>query len=193
MGNPTATKGARGMSQFAPSRDVWSHGSGTQAIDLISSSLATLLLIPAFASPIYFSSPWISDFALLNNQFRQFSSLFPHLDGRSEIRFSDVLVSISRRMPVRIVTVSNDTSNNFVRSPLLVDSPGIATRFAPEVHHEKGILTPWFYIEGSMNITYHGVHIRGEKITYHVASSDEGRRKIARAYLEFDRYWSTLG
>ena len=43
-----------------------------------------------------------------------------------------------------------------------------------------------------MNITFHGVHIRGEKITYHTASSDEGREKIARAYLEFDRYWRTL-
>jgi len=174
------------------SRDIWSHGSGTQALDLVSSSLASLLLLPASATPIYFSSPWISDFPVLNNQFRQFSALFPQLDARAEIRFGEVLASIARRMPVRIVTVANEVSKNFVRSPGIRECPGINVRYAPEVYHEKGILTPWFYIEGSMNITYHGVHIRGEKITYHVATSDEGPRKIARAYLEFDRYWSTL-
>jgi len=30
------------------------------------------------------------------------------------------------------------------------------------------------------------------RFTYHTSSSDEGQAKIARAYLEFDRYWSTL-
>ena len=180
------------MIEQAYNRDIWSHGNGTQAVDLVSSALATLLLLSGNGSSVYFSSPWISDFPLLNNQFRQFSALFPHLDARAEIRFGDILVSVARRMPVRIITVDNEVSNNFVRSPLLRDCPGVTVRYAPEAHHEKGILTPWFYIEGSMNITYHGVHIRGEKITYHVGASNEGRRKIARAYLEFDRYWSTL-
>lgn len=180
------------MIEQAYNRDIWSHGNGTQAVNLVSSALATLLLLSGNGSSVYFSSPWISDFPLLNNQFRQFSALFPHLDARAEIRFGDILVSVARRMPVRIITVDNEVSNNFVRSPLLRDCPGVTVRYAPEAHHEKGILTPWFYIEGSMNITYHGVHIRGEKITYHVGASNEGRRKIARAYLEFDRYWSTL-
>jgi hypothetical protein len=180
------------MIQYKASRDIWSHGSGTQLSDLIGSSLSTLLLLPKTERPIYLSSPWISDFPLLRNQFKQFSSLFPHLDARADIRFSDVLQAISERMPVRIVTVSNEVSKSFVDSTQLRICQGISTRFAPEVHHEKGILTNWFYIEGSMNITFHGVHIRGEKITYHTASSDEGREKIARAYLEFDRYWRTL-
>jgi len=180
------------MTEQPSSRDIWSHGSGTQAVELVSSSLATLLLLSGSSTPVYFSSPWIEDFQLLDNQFRQFASLFPHLDARAEIRFGDVLVSIARRMPVRIITVANEVSNNFVRSPLLRECPGVTVRYAPEVHHEKGILTPWFYIEGSMNITYHGVHIRGEKITYHVGVDENGRQKIARAYLEFDRYWSTL-
>jgi hypothetical protein len=180
------------MTTHSASRDIWSHGSGTQLSDLISSCLATLLLLPANDTPVYFNSPWISDFPLLRNQFKQFSSLFPHLDARPDIRFSDALQAIATKMPVRIVTVANEVSNNFVLSPSIFECPGISTRFAPEVHHEKGILTSWFYIEGSMNITFHGVHIRGEKITYHTVSGDEGREKIARAYLEFDRYWRVL-
>ena len=180
------------MTIHSTSRDIWSHGSGTQLSDLLSSCLATLLLLPPTDSPVYFNSPWISDFPLLQNQFKQFSSLFPHLDARSEIRFSDVLQAISTRMPVRIVTVANEVSKNFVLSSAISECSAISTRFAPEAHHEKGILTPWFYIEGSMNITFHGVHVRGEKITYHTASFDEGREKIARAHLEFDRYWGAL-
>jgi hypothetical protein len=174
------------------SRDIWSHGSGTQLPELISSCLATLLLLPPSAKPIYFSSPWISDFALLNNQFRQFSSLFPELDSRAEVRFGEYLATISLLMPVRIITVGNDISKNFIASPALRNAPAVEVRYAPEEHHEKGILTPWFYVEGSMNVTYHGVYVRGEKITYHTPSSPEGRQKIARAYLEFERYWSSL-
>ena len=174
------------------SRDIWSHGSGTQLPELISSCLATLLLLPPNAKPIYFSSPWISDFVLLNNQFRQFSSLFPELDSRAEVRFGEYLAAISLLMPVRIITVANDTSKNFIASPALRNAPGVDVRYAPEEHHEKGILTPWFYVEGSMNVTYHGVYVRGEKITYHTPGSPDGRQKIARAYLEFDRYWSSL-
>jgi hypothetical protein len=180
------------MTEQSSSRDIWSHGSGTQALDLVSSALATLLLLSGPERAVYFSSPWISDFPLLNNRFRQFSALFPELDARSEVRFADVLTKVARRIPVRVITVANDVSNTFVRSLELREAIGVSVRFAPEAHHEKGILTPWFYIEGSMNITFHGVHIRGEKITYHTTSSLEGQRKIARAYLEFDRYWSTL-
>ena len=101
------------MIEQAYNRDIWSHGNGTQAVDLVSSALATLLLLSGNGSSVYFSSPWISDFPLLNNQFRQFSALFPHLDARAEIRFGDVLVSVARRMPVRIITVDNEVSNNF--------------------------------------------------------------------------------
>ena len=176
----------------ATSRDIWSHGSGTQLPDLLSSCLATLLLMPESSRPIYFSSPWISDFALLNNRFRQFSSLFPALDSRTEVRFDEFLATVSLRMPVHIITVATETSKNFVNSPRILQASAITVRYAPEEHHEKGILTPWFYVEGSMNITYHGVYIRGEKITYHATNYGEGRQKIARAYLEFDRYWESL-
>jgi len=182
------------MMEGTPStnRDIWSHGSGTQLPDLIFSCLATLLLAPEGSKPIYFSSPWVSDFALLNNRFRQFSSLFPELDSRAEVRFGEFLATASLRMPVRIITVANDVSKNFVNTPVVRQAPAIDVRFAPEEHHEKGILTPWFYVEGSMNVTYHGVYIRGEKITYHAANAREGREKIARAYLEYDRYWGSL-
>ena len=43
-----------------------------------------------------------------------------------------------------------------------------------------------------MNITYSGVFIRGEKLTYYTAATSSGRAKIATAYVEFDRRWTIL-
>ena len=174
------------------SRDIWSHGSGTQIRELLSSCLASLLLMPLNAKPIYFSSPWISDFVLLENHFRQFSAVFPELDGRAEIRFSEYLEVLARRTRLNLMMTRNETSENFVECAAIRRAINLEWRFAPEEHHEKGILAPCFYIEGSMNITYSGVHVRGEKITYHVGADEGGRQKIARAYLEFDRYWGLL-
>jgi hypothetical protein len=180
------------MGPTSNSRDIWSHGSGTQLRDLISSSLATLLLLPKSTKPVYFSSPWISDFVLLNNEFRQFSSLLPQLESHSGIRFGDYLAHLANLMPIRIMAVNNETSRNFISSPQIRQAIDISVKYAPEEHHEKGILTPWFYIQGSMNITYNGVYVKGEKITYQVANGSDGRERIARAYLEFERYWESL-
>ena len=176
----------------AVSRDLWSHGGSQSLRDLLASSLLSLLLIPDERRPVYLSSPWISDFVLLDNHFRQFGDLFPERDFQAELRFSEYLAELSRNCQIRIITVRNETSEAFLRSPLIRDSPQISTRFAPDEHHEKGILAPGFYIQGSMNITYSGVWIRGEKVVYHCGSTPEANEKILRAYLEFDRYWDIL-
>jgi len=173
------------------SRDLWSHGSSQSLRDLLASALTTLLLMPNAGRAVYFSSPWMSDFVLLDNHFRQFGDLFPERDSQSEIRFSEYLSELGRTQEIRLITVRNPTSEVFLRSPLL-ESPGISVRFATDEHHEKGILAPSFYIEGSMNITYSGVNIRGEKVTYHADTSAASKQKILRAYLEFDRYWDVL-
>ncbi len=43
-----------------------------------------------------------------------------------------------------------------------------------------------------MNITFSGVNINGEKITYHHANKTDGAKKIAGAYLEYNRRWDNL-
>ncbi|HVJ67388.1 MAG TPA: hypothetical protein VM510_05355 [Caulifigura sp.] len=174
------------------SRDVWSHGSGSALRDLLSSALASLLMAPAGPEPAYFSSPWMSDFPLFENYDGDFVALFPELADERRIRFSDYLHLLSRRRPVRIIAVRHPISETFARIPALQESDGVQFRYAPEIYHEKGVLTPGFYIEGSMNITYNGVHVRGEKITFHSGVDGEQRAKIASAYLEFNRRWQLL-
>ena len=175
-----------------PSRDVWSHGSGNALRDLLSSALASLLMGPAGAEPAYFSSPWMSDFPLFENHYGDFVALFPELADERRIRFSDFLRQLSRRRPVRIIAVNNQSSAYFAKSPAFQGAEGVQFRYAPETYHEKGVLTPAFYIEGSMNITYSGVYVRGEKITYHSGAEPALRAKISKAYLEFNRRWDQL-
>lgn len=176
---------------FTTSRDVWSHGEGATLRDLISSALLTLLMLPDSKRAAYFSSPWISDFVLFDNEFRQYSSVFPDIGDNASIYFRDYLIFLARHMPVRIITTQSETSLGFI-DKFLSTNAQISCKFASDEYHEKGILAPSFYIEGSMNITYSGLYIRGEKITYHVGSSPAGAEKIASTYLELDRRWEVL-
>lgn len=61
--------------------------------------------------------------------------------------------------------------------------------YANDSFHAKGILTPYFFIQGSMNLTYSGANINDEQITYTAADSDRGQSVVASAYLEFDALW----
>jgi hypothetical protein len=161
---------------------------------LLASALAALLLAGESDTPVYFSSPWISDFVLLRNHYREVVPLFPDVAERSEIRFADYVVRLSQQRPVRIITTDTEASRTFLSSRAFAGTGAVRpeVRVAPREYHEKGILGPTFYIEGSMNITFSGVYVRDEKVTYHVASDAEGRDKVARAYLEFSRRWEGL-
>ncbi|MGE5608800.1 MAG: hypothetical protein ACM359_06080 [Bacillota bacterium] len=173
------------------SRDVWSHGSGTALHDLLSSSLLSLLLAPPVPEPAYFCSPWLSNFVLFGNCHREVSAAFPTLADAGEIWFSEYLAELAQRMPVRVVTVRNEITDAFLAGSAMRESD-VQVRFAGSEFHEKGVLTPRFYIEGSMNLTYSGVYIRGEKVTFHTPDDVAGRRKIAATMLEFGRQWANL-
>lgn len=173
-----------------PSRDIWSHGSGTALQELLASVLSNLLLQGPSTRPAYFSSPWMSDFPLFQNHFGEFSALFPDRPDQMQIRFTEFLARLSEHRPVRVITVQNSTSEAFTRTPIWQECSGIEIRFAPETYHEKGVLAPDFYIEGSMNLTFSGVFIRDEKVTYYAERDSSAR--ITRAYLEFDRRWDGL-
>ena len=180
------------MQTFLQSRDVWTHGGGWPLPDLLRSALASLLLLDEQDRPAYFASPWITDFELFDNRFRDYVALFPRLAEQPWIRFSDYLASLSTKLEVRLITTEYDRSMAFMNTPAVRASPEIKCRFGESKFHEKGILGPSFYIEGSMNITHHGVRVRGEKVTYHSVAGPGIPPKIAAAFLEFDRHWKTL-
>lgn len=173
------------------SRDIWSHGSGRQLPDLLGSALMALLLRTDDSRPAYFCSPWMTNFTVVRNAFRDFEPLLPELADLEEIPFVDYLARLSRDRPVRIVTTGQPVSQDFAESSAL-RAPGIECRLAADSFHEKGILAPGLYLEGSMNLTHNGVYMNGEKVTYHAAGDAAGDERIAKAYLEFNRRWELL-
>jgi len=178
------------------SRDVWSHGGRrSDLIDLLSSAFLMLLITKNSKDknwPVYLSSPWITDFQLCENGFLQFASLFPEIADKKQILFSDYLAELGKAREVRIITREDKYSKDFLAHENIKDTKNIEARFSDPEHHEKGILTPFFYIFGSMNLTYHGVTINGEKITYYAAGTEYGNEKIGHTYIEFDRLWENI-
>src|SRR5271166_7074015 len=175
------------------SRDVWSRGGPDTLRDLLSGALGTLLLHPGDDEPAYFSSPWMSDFPLFQNHFGQFAGLFPERANDPLVTFAEYMVLLSRRRPVRVITVrEHRVSARFSGHPRFNRGERLCVRYADPAYHEKGILSPLFYVEGSMNLTYSGVYVREEKIVFHTPGDDVGRAKLARARLEFDRFWESL-
>lgn len=175
-----------------PRFDVWKHPSGATVPNLLASACAGLMLAGPDSHPVYFSSPWMTDFPLLPNRFGQFAQLLPEEADSEEVFFSRYLVGLARLRPVRIITVQNDASVAIARCQTLRNNPRVAIRFAPEGYHEKGILAPDFYLEGSMNLTFSGIYIRDEKVIFHTGPQAEELDVIHRAYLEFDRRWAQL-
>jgi len=174
-----------------PSRDLWSHGSSTALRDVLAAALASLLLHPRDERPAYFSSPWMTDFPLFSNEFRQFSTLIAECADEPQIWLGSFLRALARRRPVRVILVQHPPSAIFANHQVFREGR-VQLRFAPETYHEKGILTPLFYLEGSMNLTYSGVYVRDEKVSYHAAGDEATAERISRAYLEFGRLWENL-
>jgi hypothetical protein len=175
-----------------PRLDIWKHASGASVQNLVASACAGLVLAGTDPRPAYFSSPWMTDFPLLPNHFGQFAHLIADEADSDSIPFTKYLAHLSQLRPVRIITVRTDSSIAFAACPAIRNTPRIAVRFAPESYHEKGILAPDFYLEGSMNLTFSGIFIRDEKIIFHAGPESDELEVMHRAYLEFDRRWLQL-
>ena len=177
-----------------PSRDIHSRDGGKKVRDLLTSFFGILLLGGTSQRTIYLISPWLSDFKLLDNAFGQFKDLFIYQTNFAEnpyILFTETLIEVSNRLPIRIITWPDEKSKVFVSN--FDKENNIQVKFEDaQKDHQKGLLTDLFYFEGSMNFTYSGIYRNNEKITCNAASDSEGKRKITEAYLEFERIWGNL-
>jgi phosphatidylserine/phosphatidylglycerophosphate/cardiolipin synthase-like enzyme len=137
---------------------------------------------------IWIVSPWISNVVLIDNRSGNFDTLNPEW-GRKEIRLIDVLITfMSRGCHVVLVTRDKEKTNDIFLTSL-IDMAGqhsledqLTVRFR-DVLHTKGILLSKCLIEGSMNITYNGLVINDERITFSIDSE-----VIAQTRLEFEKY-----
>lgn len=177
------------------SRSIWSRAGSLQVRDLLASLLSSRLLVESSSDPLYVCSPYLTDFPVFDNVFGQFQPLFrswPEFGEQGSVLFSQALIELSNRMPVRLIAVPGEYADAFLRATVCMNAPSISGRYASDLYHEKGLLCAAFYLEGSMNVTYSGVYRRNEKITAHTPDTPAGQQKIAAATLEFNRLWEAL-
>lgn len=176
-----------------PTLDVWSNAASSQLRDLLSSALACLLMRSDWSEgrAVYLCSPWISDFPVFDNRYGQFDALVPQARGVSRLRLGDVLITLASVTAVRVLSKETEATRQFVRGRDFVGA-NVQIRMAGDELHEKGLLTPDFYLEGSMNLTYSGVHINQEKVSYHAGADRPVQERLAAAYAELDRRWQQI-
>ena len=106
------------------SRDIWSRSGSLQVRDLLASLLSSRLLTKSNSDPFYVCSPYLTDFPVFDNKFGQFQPLFldrPEFGNQSEILFSQTLIELSSRMPVRLIGVSGKYADPFLRSTVKIE------------------------------------------------------------------------
>jgi hypothetical protein len=147
--------------------------------------LITLMMIGELVAPgreAWIVSPWITDVPLLDNRAGSFDAVNPEW-GHREIRLADIAVQLmSGGTAVRIVTRPDDHNEVFLRrlaesadSAAVRDLLSITIR---ERLHTKGILTSRGFLSGSMNLTYSGLDLNEELITYGLLGRICGRFSV---------------
>lgn len=152
--------------------------------------LIALMMVGELVAPgpeVWLVSPWITDVPLLDNRAGSFDAVNPEW-GHREIRLADVAVQLmAGGTAVKIITRADEHNAVFLRR-LAESAESAAVRELLSVTirerlHTKGILTTRGFLSGSMNLTYSGLDLNEELITY-----DTDEQSIAVARLAFANY-----
>lgn len=145
-----------------------SSTSNAEIRELLESLFAAELLSPSRC--LWLVSPWLTDLELLDNRAGAWSALDPQW-GPRQIRLAELLGRVLE-MGVHVVIATRPDAHNeqFLRKLHdLVKSSGVESLFT--VHrkatlHHKGFLGDDSYLSGSMNLTFNGVEILDEGVTF---------------------------
>jgi phosphatidylserine/phosphatidylglycerophosphate/cardiolipin synthase-like enzyme len=150
--------------------------------------LITLMMVGELVSPgdeVWMVSPWITDVPLLDNRAGSFDAVNPEW-GHREIRLTDIAVQLmAGGTDVRIVTRPDDHNRVFLRRLTeAAEAAAVDNLLKVTIRqslHTKGILTSRGFLSGSMNLTYSGLDLNDELITYETAD-----QALAVARLAFE-------
>jgi phosphatidylserine/phosphatidylglycerophosphate/cardiolipin synthase-like enzyme len=166
------------------SRDIHAVGSSRAVLDLLRSLFALELLRPS--KRLWIVSPWVSDIFVLDNSGRQYSTVCPEWPA-GQIRLSAFLGTLISRGTQVIVVVNETSHNEDVVGRLQLASADMTDRLIlirRQDLHEKGILGDRFTLNGSMNLTYKGVHVNDEYLWYRCDPPSVEQRR-----LELENRW----
>ena len=156
--------------------------------------LITLMMVGELVCPgedVWLVSPWITDVPLLDNKAGSFDAVNPEW-GHREIRLTDVAVQLmAGGTAVSIITRPDDHNQAFLkRLQEAADSAAIGNMLTTTIRerlHTKGILTSRGFLSGLMNLTYSGLDLNEELITY-----DTDEQVLSDARLAFANYSDAL-
>jgi phosphatidylserine/phosphatidylglycerophosphate/cardiolipin synthase-like enzyme len=148
------------------------------------------LLVGSCLSPndLWLVSPWLTDFDLLDNRTGDWDALNPVWGARS-VKFSELLIfAVESGCKLNLVT-NNDLINNAFEESLLqaIDDCSIFKIMKSEKLHTKGLLTPSYFLAGSMNFTYSGTHKNEEQVVLNLDAD-----AILEAKLEFENLYGGI-
>ncbi|MDN4128922.1 phospholipase D-like domain-containing protein DpdK [Pantoea ananatis] len=146
------------MIDQAKQRQIFLHGSAgqRQLREVLSAQLVALIMQP---EPIWLVSPWVSNFRLLDNRSGNWDSIEPAWGGR-EVDFIELLVcAVNNGASLSLVTRDQPLNRDFVTAlkKRLNNHADFRQEWRNQLH-TKGLLTPHFFLRGSMNFTWSGVN-----------------------------------
>ncbi len=163
--------------------------SNTEALALVQSLLIAEVVRPSAC--LWLVSPWISDIPIVDNTTLDYADVAENW-GPRQVRLSEVLVERGRSGAQLVIATRLDDERNQQFLTRLrasfreagADDDGILRLVQDDLLHEKGIAGDDYYLSGSMNLTWAGVHISSEVLRL-TRSADEvqaARRSYAERY-----------
>lgn len=143
------------------------RNSAFEAAELLVGIFSCELVAPGKC--LWLVSPWISDVELIDNSAGGFDALTRF--GKRRVRLVEVLVALASMGTHIVVGTTTDSHNNrFLRRlQTTADDLRVRDRLTISIDpsenlHAKSVTGDDFTIDGSMNITFNGIHVREELI-----------------------------
>jgi phosphatidylserine/phosphatidylglycerophosphate/cardiolipin synthase-like enzyme len=179
------------MSQGFASRRIFKSAVTSQNLirELLQLMLLSELIAPG-GERVWLVSPWISNVAILDNRAVGFNAVNPEWGAR-EIRLVEIAVELMvRGCPLGVATNLDEHNGAFLDAlTAAAAEAGLSEKLIVvrrQNLHTKGILLCRGLLTGSMNITYRGLELNDETVTY-----DTTAQSLAQARVSFESYLET--
>lgn len=172
------------MNHKTTHRQIFVHGSEGQRVlrEVLGAQLVGLMMNP---QPLWLVSPWVSNFAVLDNRSGNWSFVEPAW-GNREIYFQELLAGmVNYGVELKMVTRDLPLNRDFVKQLYnRLHSKAVFHHTCSHDLHTKGMLSPHFFIQGSMNFTWRGANRNEESV---VLTCDQ--HIITEARTEFEKQY----
>lgn len=173
------------MSHKTTHRQIFVHGpQGQRAFrEMLGAQLVGLIMNP---QPLWLVSPWVSNFAVLDNRSGNWDFVEPGW-GNREIYFQELLAGmVNYGVELKMVTRNQPINRDFVKQLRNhFHSKAVFHHTYSDDLHTKGMLSPHIFIQGSMNFTWSGSNRNEESV---VLTNDQ--HIITEARTEFEKQYA---